>query len=222
MTFKGPTICSMFACCVLLIAGSSHASTEARPDHSSSATTKPWVEDFAGFASSTSGKRWIVGRSTSPCLSENEAFEAASRDACAQLSARVRPRLTSPNDFQSDAWLQRRLAQELAAGHIIADRSVARVRRPYGELWSEAILVDASNDRLSGLAREHADWLSVRRHTRRSAVASIVGLSLAILLIYAALNAVTSGYFRGRLRAGAALMLAMCLLAVIYWIQSAG
>jgi hypothetical protein len=134
----------------------------------------------------------------------------------------MRPRLTSPNDFESAAWLQRRLTQELAAGHIITDRSVARVRRPYGELWSEAILVDASSDRLSGLMREHADWLSVRRHTRRSAVVSIFGMSLAILLIYAALNAVTSGYFRGRLRAGAALMLAMGLLVVIYWIQSAG
>src|SRR5258706_14944067 len=118
MTFKAPIICSMLACCVLLIAGSSRASTDPPRQYApSSATTKPWVEDFAGFASSTGGKRWIVGRSTSPCLSENEAFDAASRDAGAQLSARLRPRLTSPNDVQSNAWLQRRLAPEFATSH---------------------------------------------------------------------------------------------------------
>ena len=49
-----------------------------------------------------------------------------------------------------------------------------------------------------------------------------VGLSLVILLIYATLNAVTKGYFRGRLRAAAALTMILSLLAVISSIRGLG
>jgi len=45
------------------------------------------------------------------------------------------------------------------------------------------------------IVREHANWLSSRQHARRGAVASIVGMSVAILLIYAAVNAATKDTF---------------------------
>jgi hypothetical protein len=179
---------------------------------------KPWVEDFPAFASTGDGTRWIVGRSTLPCVSENEAFEAATRDARAQLLARVRPLLGQSYDNRSEMWLQRRLAQDL----VIVDRSVSRVHRPYGDIWSESLLVDAPHDRLSRLAREHAIWRNDRRQTAWGAVASVAGLSITILLIYTAINAATKGYFRGRLRAAAALTLALGLLAALYAIRGVG
>jgi hypothetical protein len=182
------------------------------------AQIKPWVEDFPAFASTGDGARWIVGRSTLPCVSEAEAFEAATRDARAQLLARVRPLLGESYDGRSEMWLQRRLAQEL----VIVDRSVSRVHRPYGDIWSESLLVDAPHDQLARLAREHAIWRNDQRQTAWGAVASVAGLSITILLIYTAVNAATKGYFRGRLRAAAALTLALGLLAALYAIRGVG
>lgn len=219
------TIKSTLVCwCTLLIAGSTPVSADptSRQHELSAGPTKLWVDDFPAFANTTGGKRWVVGRSAAVCLTEDEASQAASRDARVQLLARVRPQLPPPYTVETEAWLARRLDGELSAGRLVTDRFVSRVRRPYGELWSEAILVDASADRFSGLTREYSAWLRIRGATRRGAVASIVGLSLAILFVYAAVNAVTHGYFRGRLRAGAAVSLALGLLAVVYSIRGMG
>lgn len=219
MKQRRPKIRSMFACwCTFLVAACMPVSANppARPHELAAATTKPWVDDLPAFVNATGGKRWIVGRSMTVCLSEDEAFQAAARDAREQLLSRVRPQLPHSPDGENEAWLARRLDRELAAGHLVNDRFVSRVRRPYGELWSEAILVDASSDRLSGPMRDYSTWLRVRGDTRRGAVASVVGLSVAILLVYAAVNAITKGYFRGRLRAGAVLSLALGVLAVVY------
>jgi hypothetical protein len=182
------------------------------------AESKPWVDDFPTFASTRDGARWIVGRSAFPCPSEAEALEAASRDAREQLITRLRPLLGQPSDGASELWLQRRLARHL----VIVDRSVSRVHRPYGDVWTEAVLVDAPPDLLSRLTREYEDWRNDRHRTTRGAVASVFGLSIAILLIYTVLNAVTKGYFRGRLRAAAAMTLALGVLAAVYAVGRVG
>jgi hypothetical protein len=206
---------SMLVGCLLLMT--------ATPSLAQGEAAKPWVDDFARFANSTRDKTWIVGHSTMPCLSETEAFDAASRDGSVQLLARLRPRLARSYGAESEAWLMRRLGQELSAGgSLVADRFVSRVHRPYGDIWSEAILVDASSARLGSIAHEHAVWASGRQHARRGAMASIVGMSLAILLIYAVVNAVTKGYFRGYLRTGAALGMTLGVIGVWYVIRSAG
>jgi hypothetical protein len=186
------------------------------------AEAKPWVEDFAAFASSSGAKQWIVGRADAPCLSEAESFQAASRDACGQLLARLRERLPRTDDVRNEGWLRRRLAQELSAGSLVADRSVSLVRRPYGEIWSEAILVDASGERLSKIERDYSMWLNKQQQAKRGTAASIAGLSLVILIIYSGLNAVTRGYFRGRLRAGAAMTMILSVMALYSLIRGPG
>jgi hypothetical protein len=219
------TIRSAIVCWMILAAQVSARADDRSPRQRgpSTAATQAWVDDFPAFANSAGGKRWIVARSSSPCLSENEAFEAASRDARDQLYSRVRTRLASSCGPETEAWMKRRLSQELSTSRdLIVDRYVSRVHRPYGDIWSESILVDASSGRLSALVREHAQWYKARQQSRRGTAASIGGLSLAILLVYAVLNAVTKGYFRGRLRAGAAVTLALLALGVIYTLNGAG
>ena len=182
------------------------------------AESKPWVDDFSSFASTRDGARWIVGRSAFPCPSEAEAHDAAERDAIDQASARVRPLVGQFLDPQSEVWLRRRLGLEL----VIADRALSRVHRPYGDVWSESVLVDAPHDRLVRVAKNYSDWRNKRHRTAGTAVASIFGLSIAILLIYTVLNAVTRGYFRGRLRAAAAMTLALGVLAAVYAVGRVG
>jgi hypothetical protein len=205
---------SMLVGCLLLMTATSSLAQDA--------SAKPWVEDFARFANATQDKAWIVAHSTTPCLSESEAFEAACRDGSAQLLSRLRPRLGRPYGAGSEAWLMGRLNQEICSGSLVADRFVSRVHRPYGDIWSEAILVDVSSARLGSIAREHAIWLSSRQHARRGAVASIAGMALAILLIYAAVNAVTKGYYRGYLRTTAAAAMALGVVGAWYVIRGTG
>jgi hypothetical protein len=209
---------------LLLFASASRAPAAANTARPATTQAKPWVDDFPAFVNATAGKQdWIVGRSTMPCVTEDEAFQAATRDAGEQLLARLRPQL-SPRSYEpdSEAWLQRRLARELVIGRLVSDRYVARVQRPFGELWSESVLVDASSSRVGAIARDYDAWMRGRSDTRRGAAASVVGLSLAILLIYAVVNAITRGYFRGRLRAGAGLSLAAAMFALYYYASRTG
>jgi len=182
------------------------------------AESKPWVDDFPTFASTRDGARWIVGRSAFPCPSEAEAHDAAERDAIDQALVRVRPLVGQFLDPQSEVWLRRRLGLEL----VIADRAVSRAHRPYGDVWSESVLVDAPHDGLVRVAKDYSDWKNKRHRTAGTAVASVFGLSVVILLIYTALNAATRGYFRGRLRVVAAMALALGVLAAMYAIRRVG
>jgi hypothetical protein len=72
------------------------------------------------------------------------------------------------------------------------------------------------------VAKDYSDWRNKRHRTVGTAVASVFGLSIAILLIYTALNAATRGYFRGRLRVVAAMALALGVLAAMYAIRRVG
>src|SRR3954462_14437454 len=105
----------MLACWMLAGAPPAGAVTDLSPllDDAAVATGKAWVDDFAAFASGPGGKRWVVGRSKSPCLSEAEAFESASRDACDQLYSRLQARLASSYGPGTETGTKRRLAQEL-------------------------------------------------------------------------------------------------------------
>src|SRR3954471_14386320 len=105
---------SMLVGCLLLVT--------ATPSLAQGESAKQWVDDFAGFANSTRDKTWIVAHSTTPCLSENEAFDAACRDGSAQLLSRLRPRLVRPYGAESEAWLMGRLNQEICSGSLVADR----------------------------------------------------------------------------------------------------
>jgi hypothetical protein len=216
-------IVAAFAFCLASIhTPASPAAPFAPTTNRSTATTKPWVEDFPAFVNATGGKRWIVGRSTAVCLNEREASEAATRDAGKQLYAHLRPRLSPSLGSESDAWLKRRLADELALGGAVNDRWVSRVRKPYGEIWAEAVLVDASTPRFATLVREHERWVRGKQASTRSTAGSVLGLSAAILLIYVVLNVLTKGYFRGRLRGAAAVAFGLALFLINWWPTAGG
>jgi hypothetical protein len=204
--------------CVLAVVGGVEVRGEA------AAATKPaklWVEDLPAFVNANPSERWVVGRSTGPCLSEQEAADEAHRDAVTQLVARLRSggRLRRGVD---EAWLAQRLTREMAMGEMVADRLVSRNRRPYGELWSEAILVKASDRRLAGIGRE----MESRQRRRDEVVAGAIGAgavaSAGIVLAYLFLNWVTRGYFRGRLRLGAGAAFGLGVLVLVWFVRISG
>ena len=193
------------------------------PTTATAPTTRPWAADFPAFANAAADRHWVVGRSSKPCLSESEAAEQARRDAGSQVRALLRPHLSSRwLDGDAEAWLKGRVDRELVLGRLIVERSLSKVHRPYADIWSGAVLVDASGDRLAPIVRDYQEWRQVRTHTLRRTGFSVLGFSAAILAIYAVMNALTKGYFRGRLRAGAGLVMGLGAGWLIWLARVAG
>ena len=178
-------------------------------------TTQQWVSDLPAFLRENPTREWIVGRSQTPAVSEADAFEQARNNAASQLRKLLRSTLTpSLYKSESDAWIRDRVGRDL--GSLIVERAATKTHRPYGDIWSAAILLDASPTRLFPIARDYDAWRHTRAVATRSTGFSLVGLSLAILAIYSVMNALTKGYFRARLRASAGLALALGTFLLIW------
>jgi hypothetical protein len=193
------------------------------PSPNTQPTTAPWLADFPAFATANGSRHWILGRSSKPCLSENEALDQARDSAAHQLRGLLRTHLPiSQMRGESESWLRARVDRELSFGDWIVDRSVSKVHRPYSDIWSAAILVDASGDRLAPVRRDYESWRQARTVSLRQTAGSLVGLCLAILAVYVVINAATKGYFRGRLRFTAALALLLGTGWLIWLANAAG
>jgi hypothetical protein len=173
---------------------------------------KLWAEDFVAFANRNAGGEWIVGRSDTACISEAEAARAALQAAAKDLMPLVETRLREVHQSWSgtDAkWLRDKIEAELQNGRLIADRFVQKFDRPYGTLWQEAVLVDTRRANMDRLVHDCMAGLNTRHRTFARSLFSGAGLVLAIYCLYLFLNGVTRGYFTGRLR-----LLAMVLVVV--------
>jgi len=189
------------------------ANTDASP------ATKPWLDDPAAYFSAHADRQWVIGHSSVACLSAAEALDSACRDGARQLALlREGKAHAAPHATRSPDRLTARMLAELNAGRLIRDRYFARVKKPYGEIWTAAVLVDASDDALRRIAADDAAAERARGIAGVCRAGMLAGLCTAILLAYAGLNAVTRGYFRGRLRIGAALcMLGIILMLHVGW-----
>jgi hypothetical protein len=183
---------------------------------------KPWVDNFAAFSNSIPHKHYIVGRSDSVSVTHQEAAMRAARDAAGQIYPLLEPYLSQLRiDRQTEKWVVDDLAARINSGKYVVDRYTQSSERRYGQIWSHAVLVEVPSARLRGLGEEYRSTLRHRQVGAGRTVASIAGLSVLILLTYALVNAWTKGYFRGRLRAGAVIILAAGA-SVLIWAANLG
>jgi hypothetical protein len=172
---------------------------------------KPWFDDFGSFVADHPGS-WVVGRSHQACLSEAEASAAARADAAGAVLAVAAARLHESPD---ENWLRRQLSADIARGTLQADALVEHFDRPYGTIWAESVLLDASPARLTPLLE---GYVRVWRDQHRKVFvlrAAAAGLAAAAWLMYLFLNAVTRGYFSTRLRLGAAAVTVAAIVLII-------
>ncbi|HEY1685163.1 MAG TPA: hypothetical protein VGG19_10400 [Tepidisphaeraceae bacterium] len=174
-------------------------------------SSKQWIDDFAAFRINHPG-HWIVGRSPDPCLSEDEAQRTARENAAQAVWTLVPARLRNAED--ADA-LKRSLTAAIASGGLQADYLAERFDRPYGTVWTESVLLDASPQKLDSFlsGRERA-WRK-RQHLIAAIRSGAFILVAAAWLLYIFLNAVTKGYFTTRLRLGAAVVTAAAFVLFI-------
>jgi hypothetical protein len=174
-------------------------------------SSKQWIDDFAAFRINHPG-HWIVGRSPDPCLSEDEAQRMARANAAQAVWALVPARLRNSED--ADA-LKRSLTATIAAGDLQADCLAERFDRPYGAIWTESVLLDASPQKMDSFLAGHERAWRKRQHLLAAMRAGALILVAIAWLMYIFLNAVTKGYFTTPLRLGAAAVTAAAFVLFI-------
>jgi hypothetical protein len=176
---------------------------------------KPWADDATAFANANPDRKWVVGRSRRPWASQEEAGTDALGAAADALLPMVRLR------GRDDDRLRQSIVRELKGGRLVADRFMQRFARPYGDVWYESVLVDASSQNVQSLADRLAAESRTRTLRMARALAASAAVVLALCVAYASANALTKGYFTGRLRV-ATLVLAVIGLGVVFAVTRFG
>jgi hypothetical protein len=158
-------------------------------------STKLWATDWIAYRNSSSADV-LRGQSSRACLSENEAFAEASRDAASQLAK------TAALPVRKDVI--ETISTAIQQGRFVKDRSLERIEKPYGILYQASLLVDSSEKSLAPLKRQiESNMRSLDRHQQERKIARVVlsGASvLGIALLGLLADWFTRGYFTWRLR----------------------
>jgi len=176
-------------------------------------TEKPWIENFYGGWDNRPNTRLIIAKSSESSISEGGANHQAIADACNQLTELLhqRPRAQAtpslPRNVTSNDILER---------DFIVDRFTQSFDGRAGKIWRQALLIDASVEKLEQLAHHKVAVAREIRWSWARMSGSIVGLLVLITAVYAFLNAATKGYYVWSLRiAGIMLAAAVIILFVI-------
>ena len=182
--------------------------------HSARVVDKPWADNASDFASRYASKGYVAGWSYEPCSSAHEALYQARRAAATELytshMAFISARLGALDRGEGEAVLRN---IEFHVHRAVADQFVQQAKPVYGGVWRAGVLVPAAQQQdvvFSAVSM-------VEKDRRRSAgtLLSVAALALVIVLLYLFLNAVTKGYFRFSLRAGAMLLLAVGVVVIM-------
>ena len=192
-----------------VLAGDKHESMEAR------FVEKPWVEDFSGFLNTKPNSRFIVAKSSESCMSEAEANNQAVQNACAQV-ADILGQASLRQSGIPVSFAKPVSPGDILEGGFILDRFVQSFNGAAGKIWRQALLIDASTDKLKNLARQKAIIAQVRKRHFTGIFFSVAGLIVLITVVYAFLNAATKGYYTWSLRiAGALFALVLIILLLV-------
>jgi len=185
-------------------------------------TDRGWADAPAEFPNGT----WTVAGTPNPVESVNRAEDVAFEQAANPLTPRVAERA----GIVAGVGSQRVSAQIKAAlkrgDACVADKFAQSFQRPYGTVYAEQLLIDASPDKLGALARRVASAARAETAVRtvqveetRTTFKQVLGFMLVVLVLYWFLNAATKGYFTWQLRAGAVLLV---LAGVVMIVATAG
>lgn len=196
--------------------------------HTAPFVNKPWVEYGIDRASQVSGQERMVARSKRLCPTQGEAEQQAIAEAAKNLVPLVRTaleRLESSRGSQSnrgvialqqhrpDPELYERIRAELHRGTGVDDQFTQHIRRPYGDVWQHALLLNASDAQITAHAAAFLPAI-VQQHRAQALVreswliraASLILLTVLITVVYGFLNAATRGYYTWMLRGSMVLL----------------
>jgi hypothetical protein len=176
---------------------------------------KPWVDDFSGFLNTRPNSRFIIAKSAESCMTEAEANQQAVQNACT-LVADMLGQTSLGISGVPVSFAQAVNSADILDGNFILDRFVQSFEGTAGKIWRQALLVDASAEKLKNLAQRKAIIARARKKSFAGMFFSIIGLIVLITVVYAFLNAATKGYYAWSLRiAGVVFALVVIILLLV-------
>jgi hypothetical protein len=170
----------------------------ARTSLSAAFIDRPWAADPAAYINDHPDRNVLIGRCGNVATSEPEARRAAEEDAVRQAAILIQQReFNRGKRFNGDSI---DLVSDVRRTLPIKDRFVQKFHRPYGDVWSESVLVDASSGWLDSMSQRHAAAMYQHETRSKRTAASALIVLITILIAYLFLNAVTKSYFTARLR----------------------
>jgi hypothetical protein len=150
---------------------------------------KLWMTDFPTYVNDHPTGHWIVGQTTEPALSAEEAESMAQADAAEKIAGLL-------NCGGENKGM---IVASLEQNDWIVDQQIDSTQRPYATIWRAAILIDATPQKLDDLSRQ-IQSVSRRQHLRAAFVIAASSAWLTVVgLCYLLINWLTRGYFRFRL-----------------------
>lgn len=171
---------------------------------------KSWVIDGDQIDAET---HLIVGHTRKPAVNESEALRDARRDVENRVLTAVNGAM-HPNRVDL-AMLRDRVVHDVSTGRFEIDRVAEKFNRPYGQVWTEAVLVDISPDKLNPALDQYRHDLQQNRNRVRGHWVGFAAIIVLALFGYTLSNAITRGYFTGRLRLMALLVVVLGAAALI-------
>ncbi|MDI6447449.1 hypothetical protein [Anaerobaca lacustris] len=172
---------------------------------------KPWAGNFSSFVAGKPDGHFLIARSREACTSENEARQQAIRDACDQLSAIAGQRWT-PVPGRPPLTVSSHDVQE---GGFILDQFVQSFDGSAGKIWRQAVLIDASADKLAWLNDRKNAEMRVERVTWAGMILSALGVLIVIVATYLFLNMATRGYYVWSLRIAGIVLAIAAIVSIL-------
>lgn len=184
------------------------------PDGPFSVSTRfaetPWVTDRTSFAREYANGDWLVAYSDGTHSTHIEARWDALTTAAEVLLPLARAKIiqmsgSDQHQFNQQMakdpnWLRGRVADELRSRNLATDQFTQQFDRPYGPVWREAVLVNASPEGVEQIARSLVQGVNVRVTHQRNTWFSYIALALLVVGTYLFLNMATKGYYAWALR----------------------
>lgn len=161
---------------------------------------KPWVENLADFLNRNPKSEWILARSRQSCTSEAEAEQQAMSNACDKVTRLLNQVQEQCSNIGAGFTAN---PADIRNGGFVADRFAQSFAGTAGRIWRQALLINASQDKLTELARQKMSKWRLRQASWIRELASIVAMMILICVVYLFLNAATRGYYTWSLRIAA-------------------
>jgi hypothetical protein len=173
---------------------------------------KPWIENFATFASNRPRQAFIIARSLGTCTSEGEANQQALDDARVRLTEAIGQRGRRISDKLPKPEIT---ATDVLQGGFIVDRFAQGFEGSVGKVWRQALLIDVSGPKLAQLAGKKAREFREAKMTWARMGLSAVGVVVLIGVIYFFLNMATMGYYEWSLRIASVVLAIVGVLSIL-------
>jgi len=168
---------------------------------------KPWVEDFATFASTRPDQHFIVSRSLGTCTSEGEAHQQALDDARARLTEALGKRSRLPEPAIT--------ATDVLRGGFVVDQFAQSLEGSVGKIWRQAMLIDVSGSKLTQLFNQKTHESRQMRMSWARMGFSAIGVIVLIGAIYFFLNMATMGYYEWSLRIAGVVLAIVAVISIL-------